>query len=195
MFLYWSLLLVILFLLESDIKDYSKENIKIYKMTYKRGCPLILTNVALREREVNNYRQEWCLLCFPLPAWNKSFELVKCMERFFYAVASKHFMTRGNSNDAFYIIVTNKKLSESCERTAFCTSLGSVKGESEGACRRGAPRLHRCTAEVQCWAPQPASSHLSLLDIDWIFVNSCRFCTTSRVDMQPAAGAKCVDRT
>ena len=33
------------------MKDYSKENIKIYKMTYKRGCPLILTNVALRERD------------------------------------------------------------------------------------------------------------------------------------------------
>ena len=45
------MLLVILFLLESDIKDYSKENIKIYKVTYKRGCPLILTSVALRERE------------------------------------------------------------------------------------------------------------------------------------------------
>lgn len=28
------------------IKDYSNENIKIYDLTHKRGCPLILTNVA-----------------------------------------------------------------------------------------------------------------------------------------------------
>lgn len=168
MFLYWSLLLVILFLLESDIKDYSKENIKIYKMTYKRGCPLILTNVALREREVN-YRQEWCLLCFPLPAWNKSFELVKCMERFFYAVASKHFMKRGNSNDAFYIIVINKKLSESCERTAFCTSLGSAKGENEGVCRRGIHRLHRWSAMLS-----PPADLLPLVST-WHWLNICEF--------------------
>lgn len=40
----------IAFLLESAIKDYSNENIKIYNLIYKRGCPLILTNVALTER-------------------------------------------------------------------------------------------------------------------------------------------------
>lgn len=62
--------------------------------------------------------------------------------KFSYAVASKHLMTGGNSNDAFYIIVTNKKLSKSCGRTVFCTSLGAVKGENEGACGRGAHRLH-----------------------------------------------------
>lgn len=32
------------------MKDYSNENIKIYNLTRKRGCPLILINVVWRER-------------------------------------------------------------------------------------------------------------------------------------------------
>lgn len=49
--------------------------------------------------------------------------------KFFYAVASKHLITRVTLNDTFSIIVTNKNFLKACERTAFCTWLGAVKGD------------------------------------------------------------------
>lgn len=66
------------------------------------------------------------------------------MERFYAVAVTLH---DEGIQMMHYIIVTNKKTFLKAVKGLHFVSLGSVKGENEGARRRGA---HRLLAEAQC---------------------------------------------